>query len=98
MKVDWDFTAQTYLDQLSPQEQAKVLLAVKRLESDSPQVEQSHVTKLAAASHGENGNLYSLRVGNDLRVLFRRLGKAVTILDVVRRSQIDRLRQLRRPA
>jgi mRNA-degrading endonuclease RelE of RelBE toxin-antitoxin system len=96
MNVDWDFTAQTYLDQLPPQEQTKVLHAVERLGAGWPQVEEPRHIQLIASSSEEKGNLYSLRVGNDLRVLFRRQGEAITIVDVVRRSQIDGLRQLRR--
>lgn len=98
MQVDWDFTAQTYLDQLAPQEQTKVQHAVERLRTNWDQLERSRLFQLSPSPSGEKGKLYSLRVGNDLRVLLRRHEKTITIVDVVRYGQIDGLRQLRHHA
>jgi hypothetical protein len=90
MKPEWTFTAESYLDQLPPEERSKVLHAVDRLPADWGSLDSSRLQRLK----GVQESLYSLRVGADLRVLLRRQGDAITVVDVVRRSQIDGLRRL----
>ncbi len=89
MRLDWTFTAESYLDQLSPEERSKVLHAVERLPVEWGSLGESRLNRL----EGEQ-NLYALRVGADLRVLVRRQDEVVTVVDVVRRSQVDGLRRL----
>lgn len=92
MKLEWDFTAESYLDQLPPEERSKVLHAVERLpavwDDNSPGHNRLHRLR------GGQDNLYSLRVGNDLRVLVSRRDDVINVVDVVRRSQIDGLRRI----
>jgi hypothetical protein len=89
MTLEWTFTAESYLDQLSPEERSKVLHAVERLPSEWGRLGGARLTQL----EGEE-NLYSLLVGADLRVLVRRRDNVVTVVDVVRKSQVDGLRRL----
>jgi mRNA-degrading endonuclease RelE of RelBE toxin-antitoxin system len=89
MTLEWTFTAESYLDQLSPEERSKVLHAVERLPVEWGHLGGARLNQL----EGEE-NLYSLRVGADLRVLVRRRNDVVTVVDVVRRSQVDGLRRL----
>jgi mRNA-degrading endonuclease RelE of RelBE toxin-antitoxin system len=91
MKVDWDFTAEAFLDQLPSQERAKVVHAVQRLSTAQDRSNETQLMKLA----GTQSDLYSLRVGGDLRVLVRKGNDTITVVDVVRRSQVDGLRRLR---
>jgi mRNA-degrading endonuclease RelE of RelBE toxin-antitoxin system len=90
MKVDWDFTAEAFLDQLPSQERAKVVHAVQRLATVSDGSNETQLTKLA----GVPNDLYSFRVGGDLRVLLRKRNETITVVDVVRRSQVEGLRRL----
>lgn len=90
MKLEWTFTAESYLDQLSPEERAKVLHAVGRLPTAWDRLGETRLQRL----EGDQNDLYSLRVGADLRVLVRRQEDVVTVIDVVRYSQLDGLRRL----
>jgi mRNA-degrading endonuclease RelE of RelBE toxin-antitoxin system len=91
MKLEWNFTAESYLDQLSPEERSKVLHAVEPLPAVwDKNLSEARLKKLI----GDQNNLYSLRVGSDLRVLVRRQNDVITVVDVVRRSQIDGLRRV----
>jgi mRNA-degrading endonuclease RelE of RelBE toxin-antitoxin system len=92
MKIDWDFTAQTFLDQLPAHEQARVTHAVTQLGANWDGLEGKQLSQV----NGALSELFSLRVGGDLRVLLRRRGDTIVVVDVVRRSQIEGLRHLRR--
>jgi mRNA-degrading endonuclease RelE of RelBE toxin-antitoxin system len=90
MKVDWDFTAEAFLDQLPSQERGKVLRAVQRLSTAPEGSKETQLEKLA----GVQNDLYSLRVGGDLRILIRSSNNVITVVDVVRQSQVEGLRRL----
>lgn len=90
MKLEWTFSAESYLDQLSHGERLKVLHAVERLSTGWDSLHDDRLRRLT----GGQDNLYSLRVGADLRVIVRRQENVATVVDVVRRSQIDGLRRL----
>lgn len=90
MKVDWDFTAEAFLDQLPSRERANVVRAVEKLSAAPEGSNEAHLTKLA----GSQSDLYSLRAGSDLRVLLRKRNEIITVVDVVRRSQVEGLRRL----
>jgi len=90
MKVEWDYTAEVFLDQLPSQEQAKVVHAVRRLATAPDGSNETQLTKLA----GVQDDLYSLRVAGDLLVLVRKDNEIITVVDVVRRSQVEALRRL----
>lgn len=94
MQIDWDFTAQTYLDQLPRREQAQVTRAVERLGDAWDALEPNRLSRLKSPLP-ESVPLYALRVGSDLRVLLKRDADMITVVDVVRRAQIDGLRELR---
>lgn len=93
MKLAWSLTAEAYLDQLSSIERARVLRAVAQLQSGWSRLEGSELKRLA----GEHDNLFSLRAGSDIRVLVKRNADVVTVVDVVRRSQIEGLRRIASP-
>ncbi|MBB4952620.1 hypothetical protein H4S14_000662 [Agrobacterium vitis] len=89
MKREWTFTAESYLDQLSPADKSKVVHAVDRLPLDTRKIlEYKNVTKV----DGER-NLYALRVGSDFQVLIKLDNGVISIVDVVRRGQVDGLRR-----
>ena len=90
MELEWTFSAESYLDQLPHEERSKVLHAVERLSAGWDSLHNGRLTLLT----GDQGGLYSLRVGADLRVIVRRQENVILVIDVVRRSQIDGLRQL----
>ena len=89
MKIAWSLTAESYLDQLSPTERAKVTNAVAKLKTEwgKPGAELKQLA-------GDQDDLFSLRVGSDIRVLVKRDDDAVIVVDVVRRSQIEGLRRV----
>ncbi len=96
MTLEWTYPAESYLDQLPPEERSKVLHAVQRLPASWDSLDNAQLNRIT----GDRADLYSLRVGADLRVLVSRHGDVITVVDVVRRSQIDGLRRLmgHRPA
>ena len=88
-----DVHAESYLDQLPQAARAQVLHALEGLpaSSDGP------LGLRLAPVKGNRENLFQLRVGGDLRVLLRWRGEVITVVDVVRRSQIDGLRRAALP-
>lgn len=90
MKPEWTFTAESYLDQLPSTERSRVLHAVEHLPAAW---EDLHGTRLKRLG-GDQADLFSLRVGSDLRVLVRRRGDAITVVDVVRKGQVEGLRRV----
>jgi hypothetical protein len=96
MTIDWDFTAQSFLDQLPEQDQKRVLHAVERLGSASGRLDTSRLENLPSLPAQAGTDNHLLRVGNDLRVVLQRHDNAIRIIDVFRQSQIEGLRQLQR--
>ena len=90
MRLEWSFIAESYFDQLSPAERSRVLHVVEQLPVSWDTLEGTRLQKL----EGDQSGLFSLRVGSDLRVLVRRQDDAVTVIDVVRRGQVDGLRRV----
>jgi hypothetical protein len=93
MPVEWTFTAESYLDQLPQAARAQVLHALEGL----PAAWDGLLGARLAPVKGNREDLFQLRVGGDLRVLLRRRGEVITVVDVVRRSQIDGLRRAALP-
>ena len=86
MKLEWAFTAETYLDQLSLRERWKVLHAVDRLPEEwDDLISRGFLNRLT----GGGAELYSLRVGSDLLVLLTRKDDLISVVDVVRKSQVE---------
>lgn len=90
MEIVWDFTAGAYFDQLSLEDRSKVVHSLKRLAADWNAFGALRLHRLSP----DEPDLFSLRVGADLRVLLRRESDLITVVDVVRHSQVDGLRQL----
>lgn len=90
METEWTYTAESYLDQLPAAEQSKVLHAVQGLPAAWDNLGESRLSRLA----GDQNDLYSLRVGADLLVLVKRADDHITVVDVVRRSQVEGLRRV----
>ena len=90
MKLEWSFTAESYLDQLSKVERSRVRHAVEHLPASWDSLEGTRLYRLK----GDQNDLFSLRVGSDLRVLMQRRDDVITVVDVVRRSQVDGLRRV----
>lgn len=91
MNLEWTFTAESYLDQLSPAEKSRVLHAVERLPEEWDRLDSVQLNLIGRGGHAA---LYSLRVGADFRVLVERRDQGIFVVDVVRTSQIDGLRRL----
>ena len=89
MKLEWNFTAESYLDQLPSTERSRVLHAVERLPTTWDSLDGTRLNRLK----GDQTDLFPLRVGSDLRVLVRRRDDVITVVDVVRRGQVDGLRR-----
>jgi mRNA-degrading endonuclease RelE of RelBE toxin-antitoxin system len=89
MRVEWTFTALSYLDQLSQSERAKITHTVDRLSSNWDPLDEDGPKQLT----GDLGNLYSVRAGSDLSVLMTRENEHISVVDIVRRSQIEGLRR-----
>lgn len=88
--IDWDFTAQSFMDQLPASDRSKVLYAVERLRELRHPIADARIVRLQTAGQEE----YVLRVGDDLRVAFQREDEAIRVVDVFRRSQLEDVRQL----
>jgi hypothetical protein len=91
MTFDWDFTAQSFMDQLPATDQNRVLVAVERLLGSWPKIDVASVHRLRSSADGEE---YLLRVSGDLRVVFRPVDQTIRIVDVFRRSQLEGQRAL----
>lgn len=90
MQVEWTFTAESYLDQLPKPAQARVLRTLRGL----PATWDELLGVRLAPVRSTQEDLFQLGVGGDLRLLLRRRrGDVITVVDVVRRSQIDGLRR-----
>lgn len=92
MKVEWTLVAQTFLDQLSQPDRARVEHALQRLGQDWSQLRGR--LSLLKSERAAEPPLFSLRVGHDLRVLLRQRDDTISVVDVVRRTQIEGLRDL----
>ncbi|BCH58572.1 hypothetical protein RvVAR0630_11960 [Agrobacterium vitis] len=89
MKLEWTFTAESFLDQLSPADKSKVIHAVNRLQSESAPVSAGkNVRKLDGERY-----LYSLKVGSDFQIIFSLNKDVISIIDVVRKGQVDGIRR-----
>jgi hypothetical protein len=90
MDLKWTLVAESYFDQLSPAEQGKVLHAVERLPEEWEKLEGDRLYRLA----GDEANVYVLRVGEAFRVVLKREPDLISVVDVVRKAQIEGLRRL----
>lgn len=90
MDLNWSLTALSYLDQLPPTERLRVLHAVEQVSTNWDSLEGTRLHRLRS----DQDDLFSLRAGSDLRVLVQRSDDVVTVVDVVRRSQIEGLRRI----
>lgn len=87
-----DLTPQMFIDQLSPQEKRVVmrrLYAIKAARTPA----DLNLPGFALKLYPQKGEeiLYSMRAGNDLRILFTYRNNTFVVLDVVRNSQIEGL-------
>ena len=94
MTVQWSFPAETFLDQLSGEDERRVLHALSRLPLAWNEFVRDGALKPVA---GEDPGSYVLRVGSDLRVVLRRDSGVITVDDVIRRGQLVALGQLAQP-
>jgi hypothetical protein len=97
MKVEWQLPARMFVDQLSGEERATVLDHIYFLadywEKQSGQLPSLKV--LMTGSNYSGPRLYEYRVGTDLRAILTRPSRnTIEILDLVRRSQIEKLRSI----
>ena len=83
-RLDWTFVAESYLDQLSPEERSMVLHVVEQLPAKWDSLDKDRFTL--------NESTRYVRVGADLRVLVVRQDDVILVIDVVRRSQVEGLR------
>lgn len=88
MQVEWDLVAESFLDQLSPQERAQVLQAVRSASEHWDQLGPSRIRALQSA--GEP--FYVLKAGHDLRVFLGKEATRLTVLDIARTRQLDSYR------
>jgi hypothetical protein len=91
MQVSWELTARSFFDQLSKRDQAAVERSVQRVAENWEQLEPIELKQLIGVSDKSGRPLMVLRAGNDLRVLLYRIDQRVIVVDVLRRSQIERL-------
>ena len=85
-------TPQMFIDQLPPYEKSPVKRRLSALYAATIPADLSipgFVLRLYSERDGES--LYSMRAGDDLRILFTFRNNTVVVLDVVRNSQIERL-------
>jgi hypothetical protein len=92
MTIVWDFTAQTLLDQLPANDQMRVERAVAGLEGEAASARRDEVVTLVSKTGAQP--IYTLRAGLDYIVIFERDGDNIVVVDVVRRGQIESLREL----
>jgi len=89
MQVEWEYTAETFFDQLSRPDQAKVLHALDRLSNDSDGRAVNELHKIA----GSEEDLFSLLAGADIIVVMRKQDDKIIVVDVVPKRQIEGMRR-----
>jgi hypothetical protein len=89
--TDWDFTAQSFMDQLPLTDQNRILVAVERLRESWPKFDPASVQRLPSPIRRKE---YLLRVSRDLRVVFQPDDLTIRVVDVFRRSQLEEGREL----
>ncbi len=89
MQVSWKLAARSFFDQLPKTEQRLVEQAVERLASTW---QPSRLRKINGLFGEDRQPLLQLGVGRDLRVLLYRRDQTIVVVDVLRHSQIERLR------
>jgi hypothetical protein len=92
MQISWELTALAFFDQLSGLDRKRIEQSLERLAKNWNQQERTNLKKLVGLSSKEGHVLLQLRAGQDLRVLLYRDGDRIVVVDVVRHSQIERLR------
>ncbi len=90
--VSWELTARTFFDQLSKREQALVERSVLQLADNWEQLAPKHLHTLRGLSGKDGQPLLALSAGRDLRVIHYREDQHIVVVDVLRHSQIERLR------
>ena len=97
MKVEWQLPGRMFVEQLSSRAQAtlrdNIEVLAKRWEKHDP-LEKPSSLKVLTARNYSGSPIYSFRVGTDLRVILTRRGDTIVILDLVRHSQINKLRSI----
>lgn len=95
MQVSWELTARAFFDQLSKREQMLVERSVTRLANNWEQLEHTHLQKLKGLSSKDDEHpMFQLKAGRDLRVLLYRQDQLIVVVDVLRHSQVERLRSV----
>jgi hypothetical protein len=92
MQISWELTAVAFFDQLSGQDRRRIEQSLSRLASNWNQQERTHLKKLTGLTSKDGHSMLELRAGKDLRVLLYRQGDRIVVVDIVRHSQIERLR------
>jgi hypothetical protein len=91
-EIRWEFGAQAAFDQLDERERGVIAHALERLAKG--QINEGYdIRQLIVPSAGES--LFTLRAGPDFRIVFRRQGQQIILLDIVRRAQLNGLQSLR---
>ena len=85
--VRWDFTAQSYFDQLPPEMRSDIAAAIDRVSMG----DRSRVRVIEAG-------MSELRMNEDYRIVFTQKGNVITILDVISKRQVDALQRLSKRA
>jgi hypothetical protein len=90
MQVRWELPARMFAEQLSKREQETLYRNIELLANDW----EARSKFLKRVRTEAAGSAYTLNVGNDLRVVLARHGNTLIIVDLVRRSQLKRLRDI----
>jgi hypothetical protein len=95
MKVEWSLAAANFFDQLSFSDRSRVRHAAERLDEV---LESAPGAKFERLKTDSDVPSFAYRVSPDLRLVFERRQDKIVILDVIRRGQLEGLRNLRRSA
>jgi hypothetical protein len=90
MQIEWELPARMFIEQLSKRAQDTLAHDVQSLAEEW----DWKSNRLKLVGKGRSGSVYSFRVGTDLRVILTRRGNTLVILDLVRNSQINKLRDI----
>jgi hypothetical protein len=85
VQITWHIVAQSFVDQLSPQDRTVVQHAVRSMAEDWDRVDPARVYRMQS----DGDPVFVLRAGRDFRVFLTRKGDELNVLDVVRRGQLE---------
>ncbi len=95
MRIALGMNAISFLSQLSRSEADRISKSLQRFAWHYDDLQVSHVNAMKGLRHVDGHVLRAYRADHDVRVFFYTLDRTIYVVDIVRRSQLERIESLR---